>query len=458
MAGRRKKGTGFWKLIENFQGDKIMWMIVLILIMISIVAVSSSTPLLALQQHSTRNAIMREQMIISGLGILIIVALYNIRKIGIFRLFSQLGFFISFVMLFSLVINIKLPFMKAVNINGATRALSIFGFQLHVFEFVKILMIMYLSWAVYAFNNDSLSLANALSEIPRLSFLKKPSAKKWMYIYIPILVTCLLLMAGSMSSAIFIGGIMVLTILVGGIGIRELVPLGIGGVVLLLLAVGIYNASGGKHFKRIGTAMARVTRFHQDPEEELLKYKKGSIDFQDVLDKVRQPISAKVAVSEGGFFGKGPGHSTQRYIVPVMFEDYMFSFIVEEYGLFGAIIVLILYCSILARGSMISRSCENIYAKTVVAGLSMLISLQAIMHCLINVDLGPMTGQTLPMISHGNSSFLAFSIAFGIILSISRMAKTQMEKLARNASPIVEQKKEDEVRDTISDVETLDNL
>jgi cell division protein FtsW len=114
-----------------------------------------------------------------------------------------------------------------------------------------------------------------------------------------------------------------------------------------------------------------------------------------------------------------------------MFEDYMFSFIVEEYGLLGGILVIILYISLLARGALIARSCDNHFAKVAIAGLVILITGQAMMHIVVNVDVGVMTGQTLPMISHGNSSFIMFSLAFGIILSISRMAR---RKIAREAA------------------------
>ncbi|MBQ9711483.1 MAG: FtsW/RodA/SpoVE family cell cycle protein, partial [Bacteroidales bacterium] len=205
--------------------------------------------------------------------------------------------------------------------------------------------------------------------------------------------------------------------------------------------------------------VGRITRFSEDPEEKLLSMEKGTKEFYDELDKVRQPISAKVAVSEGGLWGKGPGRSTQRYIVPVMFEDYMFSFIIEEYGILGAIIIMILYCSLLARGSLVVRNCNNVYAKTAEAGLVILISGQAFMHMLINVDLGPMTGQTLPMISHGKSAFLAFSIAFGIILAISRMAKSNIDKEIKNVKPLVEPNVEpDPIQESISEVESLDEL
>jgi cell division protein FtsW len=92
----------------------------------------------------------------------------------------------------------------------------------------------------------------------------------------------------------------------------------------------------------------------------------------------------------------------------------------------GGIIILILYISLLARSSIIARMCENEFEKYAIGGLAVLISGQAFMHILVNVDIGPMTGQTLPLISHGSSAFVVFCIAFGIILSISRLAKKKI--------------------------------
>ena len=134
----------------------------------------------------------------------------------------------------------------------------------------------------------------------------------------------------------------------------------------------------------------------------------------------------------------------------------MYSFIIEEYGLWGAIFVIILYVSLLARGSMIARLCENEFAKIAVGGLSVLITGQAFMHMFVNVDIGPMTGQTLPLISHGSSAFLMFSAAFGVILSISRMAREKIREEEEAAEPIYEKK--DEIQATLEDLEQLDNF
>ena len=107
----------------------------------------------------------------------------------------------------------------------------------------------------------------------------------------------------------------------------------------------------------------------------------------------------------------------------------MYSFIIEEYGLFGGLGILILYVSLLARSSIIARMCTDDFAKYALGGLALLITGQAFMHILVNVDIGPMTGQTLPLISHGASAFLVFCIAFGIILSISRKAKKKLQSV-----------------------------
>lgn len=456
MAGKKKNTGGIWHIVDSLQGDKVIWMIVLTLILISILAISSSTPLLALQSGSSRNSIIREQLFVVTLGLGAIIALYNFKWTDWIMKLSKWGFLFSFLMLIFLFFKLDLGVIKAVEINHAVRAISIFGFQLHVFEFTKVLMIMYLAWAIDAYKRDDLPLLNRLSQNEKLGFLVRPKYKLFFYIYLPILTVCVLILNGSVSSAVFIGMIMFALVIIGGISIKTLFPYIGAAVVILILCIGVYNISDGKKFKRIGTATERISRHREDPIEELKKLKPGTQEFQDYIDKTKQPVSAKIAISEGGLLGKGVGRSTQRYVVPIMFEDYMFSFIVEEYGIFGALLVIILYSSLLARGSLIVKQCEKIFEKTAIAGLVIVISGQAFLHMLINVDLGPLTGQTLPLISHGNSSFLAFCIAFGIILSISRVAKKRMDKIAKEAEAIAY--KQDDIKEGLNELDQLESI
>ncbi len=461
---KRDNGKKFWNFVGNLQGDKVVWMIVLLLILLSIVAIFSSTPLLAIQQHTTRTAIMKEQLLISLAGLFFIILCYNIRSQRFFRAVSKLGWGFSMLLLIFLVAHGNLGVIKALYINDAWRSISVFGFQVHVFEVVKVAMVMYLSWAVDAYQNKKLH---------PIFFKDSPWVQKhadgitkFTYVYFPMLSVCVGIMPGSLSSTLFIGGIMFVTILVGGISVKELILPFVGAVALLFLLVAIDKATPKPIFPHLESALARLENNREHQLEVIRTKPRNSIEFQRALDKMKQPMSAKIAVHEGRgiLIGKGPGGSTQRYVVPVMFEDYMFSFIIEEYGILGAIVVIFLYISLLARGSMIVRNCDNLFAKTAVAGLVLLITGQAMMHMFINVGIGPLTGQTLPMVSHGNSSFIMFSIAFGIILSISRSAKRKMDKeiQAAQARAQLEAMPADEpdmeALNELNDIEEIDNL
>ena len=456
----KKKKTDIFRLIDRIEGDKVIWIIVFMLIMISIVAISSSTPLLALMNKSTRGAIIHEQVIISLLGLGIIMFFYTfVKKIGVLRFFSKLGFFFSFILLTLLAIRVNTPLVRAVKINDAVRTLSIFGFQLHVFEFTKVLMIMYLAWAIQVYHEGRMRLADRMVGWG-WKFMSRNGYRLILYIFLPMVVVCLLTLLGGVSSTLFVALVMTVTIMIGGIKFKYIMGLAAVGAALFIGCIGIYKSSGGKVFGRIGTAVERLAMAKEDPEEELVRLvkegKRNTKEFKEAEGRVKQPISAKVAVSEGGIFGKGPGGSTQRYVVPIMFEDYMFSFIVEEYGLFGALLVIILYGSLLARGTILVRNSSNTFTKTAIAGLVVMISGQALMHMFINVDLGPLTGQTLPMISHGKASFIAFSMAFGIILAVSRMVKKKMDKEVEEATPLLSSG--DHVQDSLNDLDQLESL
>ena len=225
----------------------------------------------------------------------------------------------------------------------------------------------------------------------------------------------------------------------------------------LAICIGIYKVSDGKLMGRIGTGISRVFD-KEDYEAIVMKSRSGSVDYYRALDEIRQPYSAKIAVHQGGFIGKGPGQSTQRYVVPDISEDYMFSFIIEEYGILGGIVIIILYLSLLARSAIIVRNCgKDLYAKLAVAGLALLISGQAFLHICVNVDIGPMTGQTLPLVSHGASAFLCFCIAFGVILSISKIASKRIDKEIRNADPLVDLHQEQTIDNDLADLDDFES-
>lgn len=447
MEGKAKKKKTLWNLADSLEGDKVVWIIVILLILLSIVAIFSSTSQMTFKGNTSRMEIVGEQLIMSVAGLVIILICCKIPRIGLLSVISQLGYVASMIPLLLLVIassqsdnEMKFGFMTIGKINDAWRTITVGGFQFHVYEFVKVAMVMYIAWAVNALRNDRFLIANILGE--KYPIWKKPLTKKFAYIYFPVFSVCLCTMVGSLSTTLFIGAIMIATFLIGGVKIKELLPLIGIAAALLVICIGINSGikdGKKKPFPHLDTAIGRLTEPGLNENLKIMEDNKpNSEEFRNAWDKTRQPVSALIAIKEGKIIGKGPGKSTQRYVVPIMYEDYMFSFIVEEYGLAGAVIVLILYISLLARGSIIVRNCENQFAKTAVAGLVLLISGQAMMHIAVNCNMGPLTGQTLPMISRGNSSFLMFSVAFGIILSISKMAKRKIERETAKADPLID--------------------
>ena len=469
MSGSGKNSQtgkgGFWNFIDRIEGDKVVWIIVFMLTMISALAIFSSTSQLT-DAKSDRIDLIREHSLFILIGYIIIFALYRIKSIGWFRIISQMGFAVSVILLSFLAFRLDLGFIKAQYINGAWRTLSVFGFQLHVFEVTKVAMVMYLAWALHAYKQDQEDLAkkkksrtfktaNKLGGTILFKFMGKPFWKRTYYMYIPMIIVCVLVMRGSNSSAIFIGGIMLATLLIGGIPFKEIGIALAGAVVILGIGFGLHTVSDGKIFPRLETFVSRIQADYSP--EQLKELPAKSKEWYKVRDAIKQPYTARIAIHEGGLLGKGSGNSTQKYVVTHIYSDYMFSFLVEEYGLIGGILVILLYVSLLARGSMIARLCTNEFAKITVGGLSILITGQAFMHMFVNVGIGPMTGQTLPLISDGSFAFLVFCFAFGIILSISRMARNKIREEEEAAAPLYESDRDD-IQVTMDVLEQIDDL
>ena len=452
--------------LSRLPGDKVVWIIVTLLSMISLVCVFSASSEMV-DADNSRFDIMGKQFFTMALGGFLIYLCFKVRRIKVFKFFSLFGFVVPFLMLAIVVTGANLGIVKGGEINHVRRVICVGGFQIHVYEVTKVAMVMYLAWAVDTFKKDGFVLLPMLARFRRLEFLDKPIWKEIVYIFLPITVITVMILAGGASSAMFTAAIMVLTILIGGIDFKHVCLLGVCGILVLGACTGLYMMTKGSEkplFERIGVVIGRFSRGGDDGDTsdmgKFMAAAPGSADYYKALDQIRQPRGARLAVKEGGIIGKGPGQSTQKYVVAVMCEDYMFSFIVEEYGIVGAILVLMLYVSLLARGSLIARNCQNNFAKIAVAGLCLLISGQAMFHILVNLDCGILTGQTLPLVSYGTSSFLCFAVAFGIILSISRMTEEKIQAIQESETPLVPedlQSPEDEVKDNLSDLSDFES-
>ena len=450
------KKSRIWTFFDNLEGDKVVWMIVFLLFLFSAVSIFSSTSMMV-NENQSRVDIIKDQLQVMILGLLLIVGCFLIKNIKVYRILARFGFLASIAML--LIVDLRIGAGSGIgagSINGAWRVIRIGGFQLHVYEVVKVAMVMYLAWAMDAMGKKELKLLNCIGK--KFPALATPVAQRIICLYLPILIIMMAIAPGSGSSCVFIGAIMVITIMIGGVKLGKLIIpvliLGlIGGGVIL-----VDKATDGKLLSGIPRLETWKSRLQGSDAhiERFLAAKYKSAEYYEELDKIRQPYSANIAIHEGGLIGKGPGQSTQRYVVPVMYEDYMFSFILEEYGLLGGIVLIILYMSLLSRGSIIARNCCGDFAKITIAGLVILISGQAFMHMFINAGIGPLTGQTLPLISHGKTSFLVFCIAFGIILSISRMASKRIERETRNAEPLIEPH-QDPVRNDLDELDRMED-
>lgn len=431
-----KTSRKIWNFFDSFQGDKVLWMIVMLLMSISLITIfASASGLTDEAKEISRLNIFFSQFKLACMGMLLIILIYNFRNLYLIKLGSKLGFALSFILLLCLITG-----FGAITVNGATRALMIGGQQIYIFEVIKVAMVMYLAWAIEAYREDSFRLPKALAVLsPKLEFLDRPVWKRIIYIYMPVIIIAAGMFKGGISSTLFTGLLMFVVMFLGGMPKREIFGALMVGISIIGLFVGIHLATEGKFIPRIGVAIDRMTlsQEYRTIEEEnriaRLEELRGekhvwSDDYKKAIDRIRQPESAKLAIREGGILGKGPGNSTQKYSVYAIYSDYIFSFLIEEFGLvIGGIFIMILYLSVLARGCMIVRFCDTCFAKVAVAGLCLLITGQAFMHILVNVNIGPLTGQTLPLISHGSSSFLCFSVAFGVLLSISRLARKKVD-------------------------------
>ena len=407
----------FWKL----KGDRVIWIIVVLFAMFSIAAVFSSSSFLASSRGISKVAIFAEQTKSVLMGFLALFICYLI-PLRFYRTFSFVLYGVSVLMLLMLFV----PGLRA-EINGAVRGIKIAGHTFQVFEFAKIGVILYLARALERWGDD-------------LADFKQFALK----ILLPVGAVCLLIMQNSFSSALLIALITFLILFFMNVSFKNLmITVGIVAAAVLLLFL-TYHAfyagrperletSVGKLFNRFGTVEGRLTA-HFDKEEENLEGL-SQREIQQLKDKDRQSENAKVAISEGGIFGKGPGKSTQRYSLSMAFSDFIYAFIVEEYGLIGGVLVILLYLIFLFRCIRLCQRCKATYSSVLIVGLSFLIATQAFLHILVNVRLFPITGHTLPLISHGGTAYLVLSGAFGMILSVNRqLVKQDAQERAQRAA------------------------
>jgi len=229
----------------------------------------------------------------------------------------------------------------------------------------------------------------------------KDFTKAFIPIVTPVIIVCILIVPANLSTAALLFATSVILMFIGRISIKHLLLL--AGVGIVALSLFILIALAFKIEGRIGTWKNRIENF----------VKKGD----EVNYQVEQ---SKIAVVTGGVIGKGPGKSVQRNFLPHPYSDFIFAIIIEEYGIVGGFVLIFLYLYILYRAGVMVRKSNRTFPAFLSIGLAISLVFQAMINMGVAVGLLPVTGQTLPLVSMGGSSLLFTSVAFGIILSVSR--------------------------------------
>lgn len=356
---------------KNLQGDPVIWAVVFAFSLISILVVYSSIGTLAYKRTVSPEMYLVKHtfMVLLGLGAMWIAHKVDYRY---YSRLSRLGLWISVPLLIY-------TFTNGTTINDAARwiTLPIINTSFQPSDFASLVLI--------------INLASMLSK-------KQQNIDDVKESLIPMLtwsgVICGLIALTNLSSAVLLFATCMLIMFIGRVPVKYLA---------MLMLVGVL--AGGAAYKfgvRGETAKNRILSFVNGTE----------LPFQ--------AKHARIAVATGGVVGKGPGNSDQRNILPHPYSDFIYAILLEEYGLIGGVIVLILYLILLHRGMKAAYNSERAFGGLLSAGLSFDLVCQAMVNMGVVVGLGPITGQPLPLISMGGTAMIFTGLSVGIILSVSR--------------------------------------
>jgi len=372
-----------------FKGDKVIWSVFIILCVISLVEIFSATSTIVYRQQNQWGPILRHAMFLIG-GVGVILLIHNIP----YRYFSSL----VFVLLGAIVLLILTPFIGT-SINNADRWISFMGFTIQPSEIAKISLMGTIAFLLSKQNgqNDGLLF-------------------KWMISL--MVVVCGIIAMDNLSTAFLLFGVCYLLMFIGNVKFLRLLKVAGVGIALVLLFVLLLNVIPEKWVEngpldRLSTWQNRITHFGDARElsEE---------EYYTITDENYQVAHAKIAIANGGVLGVFPGNSTERDFLPQAYSDFIYAIIIEEMGLVGGIFVLMLYVIILIRSGMIARKTEKLFPKYLVLGSALMLSIQAFINMAVAVNLIPVTGQPLPLVSRGGTSTLITCAYFGLILSADR--------------------------------------
>lgn len=371
-------------IFPNIRGDKVIWMVVLLLSIVSILVVYSSIVALAYRYKAgdTEYYLFKHSTII-GFGLLLMYLTHKVKYTYFSRL-SQIALFISVpLLLFTL--------LKGVSAGEASRWLKIPGTSLtfQTSDFAKLALIAYVA-RVLAIKQGQI----------------KDFRSAFIPIVIPVLVICGLILPANFSTAAVLFVTCLVLMFIGRVNLKYILSLIGIGVVCLSIFIAIVFAFPNIN-NRVATWKTRIESFSSGNSEA--NY---------------QAEQAKIAIATGGTLGKGPGGSTQRNFLPQASSDFIYAILIEEYGLISGFIIVFLYIILFFRAVRIAGKSDKTFASLLAIGLCFSLVFQGMINMAVAVNLFPVTGQPLPLVSMGGTSIWFTSIAIGIVLSVS----TEVEK------------------------------
>ncbi|MDR1527091.1 MAG: FtsW/RodA/SpoVE family cell cycle protein [Dysgonamonadaceae bacterium] len=380
----------------KLEGDKKIWILLILLALISVLSVYSSTYRLTMRTGNLLVPISRHLFFLA-LGF---IGIYIMHK----KTLRYYKLFVPLVLAFVVICLILVFFIQS---EGERRWL--FSRSLQPSDIVKVVMVVYLAKV----------LSDGFGGSIKMFF--------WRVIF-PILLVCILVIRGHTSNAVIIAGVSMLMVFMGATNIKYRF--------LSILVMFVVLSGYLLFYKDIGrgeTASSRITTWISNTFYPSKTYGNGT-KTTSRKSNYSQAETAQYAIVSGGLFRIAPGKSFYRKTLSEAHNDYIFAIIVEEYGMAGGIFVIIIYLMLFYRILMVLKKCTRPFTSLLLSGLLILIISQTFIHIGVSVGGLPITGQNLPLISTGGTSIIITCIAFGMILATSRIAEENEQEESQNQS------------------------
>jgi cell division protein FtsW len=394
---RAQRNIKMKEIINSLKGDKVIWAFVALLALFSFMPVFSASSNLAYMRHGSGSAI--TYLIKHSAHIFIgFFIIYKVHKIPYhyFRGISKFTLPVVWILLLYTL-------LKGTVIDGANASrwiqIPFIGISFQTSTFAAIVLYVFVARYLSKTRDVPMTFKSSLWEL-----------------WTPVFITIALIFPANLSTAALIFAMVMMLVFIGKYPLKYIaVILGVG-ILSLAFFILVVKAFPDAFPNRVDTWMNRIENFTTDkPDED---------DYQ--IEK------AKIAIASGGFEGLGPGKSIQKNFLPQSSSDFIYAIIVEEYGLIGGLAVMSLYLLLLFRFVVAAHKSNSLFGKLVVVGLGFPIIFQAMTNMAVAVELLPVTGQTLPLISSGGSSIWMTCIALGIIIGVTKKEEEIAQELAEN--------------------------